>query len=151
MCLQIFFVLSQTFTGISRKIRTSHFLPQRNLKAKNPQLTERAFQAIVRPQLVYAAPVWDPYTQDDIHKTEMVQRSAARRVLGDYSPCSSVSGMLEKLGWRTLEQRSADSRLVLFYKIIDGYVAVPLPSYIIPLTRVSRTSHPLTYSRGYME
>ena len=53
--------------------------------------------------------------------------------------------MIGKLGWRTLEQRRTDSRLVLFYKIIYGYVAIPLPSYVIPLPCASRTSHPLAY------
>ena len=97
---------------------------------------------IVRPQLEYAAPVWDLHTQDDINKIEMVQRRAARWVLNDYSPYSSVSDMLEKHNWPTLEQRRADSRLVLFYKIIYGYVAVPLPTYVIPLSRTSRrTTH----------
>ena len=60
----------------------------------------------------------------------MVQRRAARRVFSDYSPYSSVSDMFEKLGGRTLEQRRADSRLVLFYKLIYGYVAVPLFQHI---------------------
>ena len=73
----------------------------------------------------YASPVWDPHTKDDIQKIESVQRQAAR--------------------WRTLEQRRTDSRLILFYKIIYGYVAIPLPSYAIPLPRASRTSHPLAY------
>ena len=58
---------------------------RRNLKAKNLQLRERAYKAIVRPQLEYAAPVWDPHTQDDINKNEMVQRRAAQWVLNDYS------------------------------------------------------------------
>lgn len=115
------------------------------MKAKNPALREKAYKATVRPQLEYAAPVWDPHTQDDISKIEMVQRRAARWVLGDYSPYSSVSYMLEKLGWRTLEQRRTDARLVLLYKIIYGYVAVPLPGYVIPLARISRTTHPLAY------
>ena len=44
----------------------------------------------------------------------------ARWVLSDYSPYYSVSDMLGRLGWRTLEQRRADSRLVLFYKIVHG-------------------------------
>ena len=71
----------------------------------------------------------------------MVQRWAAQW----------VSDMLEKLGWRTLEQRRADSRLVLFCKIVHEcmYVAVPLPSYVIPLTRISRTSRPLAYRQIY--
>ena len=38
------------------------------------------------PQLEYAAPVWDPYVQEDIQRTKMVQRQAARWVLSDYSP-----------------------------------------------------------------
>ena len=41
---------------------------RRNLKAKNLQLWERAYKAIVRPQLEYAAPVWDPHTKDNINK-----------------------------------------------------------------------------------
>ena len=87
------------------------------------------------------------YSRDweDIKRIESIQRRAARWVLGDYSPYSSVTDMIGKLGWRTLEQRSSDSRLVLFYKIIYGYVAVPLPSYVIPLSSVSRTFHPLAY------
>ena len=118
---------------------------RRNLKTKSTSLRENAYKAIVRPQLEYASPVWDPHTKDDIQKIESVQRRAARWVLGDYSPYSSVTDMIGKLRWRTLEQRRTDSRLILFYKIIYGYVAIPLPSYVIPLPCASRTSHPLAY------
>ena len=80
----------------------------------------------------------------------MVQRRAARWILNDYSPYSSVSNMLEKLNWCTLKQRRAESRLVLFYKIIYGYVAVPLPTYVIPLSRTSRRTTPsLAYRQLY--
>ena len=113
---------------------------RKNLKAPKPSLKVKTYIAIVRSQLEYAAPFWDPHIPEDILKIEMVQRRAAQC---DYSPYSSVSDMLDKLGWRTLEQRRSDSRLVLFYKIIHCYVAVPVPSYVIPLTRISRTSHPL--------
>ena len=126
-------------TRISNTANKSFGFLRRNLKAKNPQLRERAYKAIVRPQLEYAAPVWDPHHQDDILKIEMVQRRAARLVLGDYSPYSSVTDMLGKLRRRT------DLRLVLIYKVVYGYVAVPLPTYVIPLIRTSRTSHPLAY------
>ena len=44
-----------------------------------------------------------------------------------------------------LEQRGTDSRRVLLYKIIYGYVAISLSSYVIPLPRASPTSHPLAY------
>ena len=89
---------------------------RRNLKAKSPELGEVAYKSIVGPLLEYAAPVWDPHIQEDIQRIEMVQRRAARWVLSDYSPSSSVSDMLGRLGWRTLEQQRADSRLVLFCK-----------------------------------
>ena len=118
---------------------------RRNLKATNPALREKAHKAIVPQQLEYAAPVRDSHIQHDISKIEIVQRQAAQWVLGDYSPYSSMSDMLEKLGWRTLKQRHTDAWPVLFYKIVYGYVAVPLPGYVIPLTWISRTSHPLAY------
>ena len=85
-----------------------------------------------RPQLEYAATVWDPYTQDDTQKIEMVQRRAPRWVL-DFSPFASISDMIGRLSWRTLEQRRAGAELILFYKIIYASVAVPLPAFIIPL------------------
>ncbi|MCG8045233.1 MAG: hypothetical protein JAY66_06065 [Candidatus Thiodiazotropha taylori] len=124
--------------------KTLGFL-RRNLKAKRPELREIAYKTIVRPQLEYAAPVWDPYIQEDIKRVEMVQRRAARWVLNDFSTYTSVSDLLGRLGWRTLEQRRADSRLVLFYKIVYGLVAIPLPTYVIPLNRGSRTTHSLAF------
>ena len=53
--------------------------------------------------------------------------------------------MLDRLGWRSLAQRRADARLCLFYKIVHGLVAVPLPDYIIPTHRVSRYCHSMTF------
>ena len=64
-------------TRISNTANKSLGFLRRNLKAKNPQLGERAYKAIVRPQLEYAALVWDPHHQDDILKIEIVQRRAA--------------------------------------------------------------------------
>ena len=122
---------------------------RRNLKAKNPELRELTYKAIVRPQLEYAAPVWDPYIQEDIQRIEMVQRRAARWVLSDYSPYSSVSDMLGRLGWRTLEQRRADSRLVLFYKIVHGLVAIPLlDNSMLGLTIINTRFSPWQWYSG---
>ena len=59
---------------------------RRNLRTQNTLLRENTYKAIVRPQLEYADPVWDPHTKDDINKIESVQRRTAQWVLGDYSP-----------------------------------------------------------------
>ena len=37
-----------------------------------------------------------------------------------YSRYSSVSDMLDVLGWTPLSQRRQEARLILFYKIING-------------------------------
>lgn len=55
----------------------------------------------------------------------------------------------KKTRMRTLKQRHAASRWSFVHKTIYGYVAVPLPSYVIPLTRASRNYHSLAYIHTY--
>ena len=45
---------------------------------------------------------------------------------------SSVIDMLSNLRWRSLENRLIEERLTMFYKIVYGLVAIPLPSYFVP-------------------
>ena len=47
------------------------------------------------------------------HRVEMVQRRAARCVISQYQPQESVTAMIDKLGWDTLEKRSAIARVTL--------------------------------------
>lgn len=77
----------------------------------------------------------------------MVQRRAARWTSCNFDPRASVSDMLEALGWRSLEQRRVDSRLCLFYKIVNHMVAVPLPDYIKPNPRTLRDGHSRTFQQ----
>ena len=93
---------------------------RRNLKATPTMLQEKAYKVIARPKLEYAAPLWVSHIKNDINTIEMVQRRAARWFFCD-STYSSVYDMLVKLGWRTIEQWRADSRLAFFYKIIYEY------------------------------
>ena len=67
----------------------------------------------------------------------MVQRRAARCVLHDFSPLSSVTNMLDRLEWQTLEHRRSCARLTLFFKIVNHHVAVPLPEYLVQPSRIS--------------
>ena len=88
------------------------------------------------------APPCGPYTQTYTRKIDTVQRRAARWTLNRYSTYDSVTEMQSRLGWRALDQRRADARLCLLYKIMNGLVAVPLPTYFQRTT--SRTRHDLS-------
>ena len=98
-----------------------------------------------RPQLEYAAAIRNPHTKDKSNQVEKVQRRAARWVSCNFVRLASVSDMIETLGWRSLQQRRADARLCLFYKIIHGLIALPLPDYIQPNSRISRYCHSMTF------
>ena len=47
----------------------------------------------------------------------------------DYSTYSSVIEMMSNLGWQSLENRRYDARLLMFYKIVYGLVAIPILAY----------------------
>ena len=53
--------------------------------------------------------------------------------------------MIDQLGWRSLEQRRADIRLVFFYKCFHDLVAVDLSKDLIPKTYDSYHSHLYAY------
>ena len=50
---------------------------------QNPSAERNSIQGHCPPQLERGDPVWDHHTQNDVNKIEMVQRRAARWVLGD--------------------------------------------------------------------
>ena len=120
--------------------RTLAFL-RRNLRIKSPKLKTMAYFTLVRPIIEYAAPVWDPYTQRNIYKIEMVQRRAARFVCGRYHNTSSVSEMLQDFEWPSLQQRREMLRLVLFYKIHHNLVIFDTSPYITPALRATQNTH----------
>ena len=48
--------------------------------------------------------------------------------LGRHYRTDSVTAMLDTLGWRSLQQRRADSRLCMLYKIQNGLVRISNPA-----------------------
>ena len=72
---------------------------RRNLQIPQAhQIKANAYKILVRPQVEYASVVWDPFTQANIDKIEMVQRRAARyNVQNNYSRYASVNNMISKL------------------------------------------------------
>ena len=132
----------QEITGKAN--RTLGFV-KRNVKTRNEAVKKLAYKTLVRPQVEYASSVWSPHTDKNIKKIEMIQRRAARWVKNNYSTYDSVTNMLEDLGWRTLENRRIDARLVMFYKIVHCHVAIQIPSYFEKPQRYTRHMHPLSY------
>ena len=112
---------------------------------ERPEGGEAACGALVRPQLGYSAPVWDPSSRDKGLQLEGVQRGAARWATGGCGAGSGVVAVLGLLGWGALGRGRADARLCLFYRVVYGLVAVPLPNYIQPTHRISRYCHSVTY------
>ena len=124
--------------------RTLGFV-RRNIKTRMSKVRETAYNTLVRPQLEYASAVWDPHNKNRISQIEQVQRRAARWTVSNFDRKASVTKIVQDLGWRTLDQRRADARLCLFFKILHGLVAVPLPDYIQHSTRISRYCHSMTF------
>jgi len=95
--------------------------------------------------LEYSSPVWDPYLAKDIQALEKVQRRAARWVMSDYSWSSSVTVMLDHLGWPTLAERRLFAQLSTFYKIVHHLSAPQLLSYYPTTNRLTRQYHSLHF------
>ena len=60
-------------------------------------MNELCYRTLVHPIIEYTSAVWDPFTEDNIRKLEMVQRRAACMVYADYRLTSSVTSMLQQL------------------------------------------------------
>ena len=90
-----------------------------------PAQRDSLHHSLVRSILEYTATIWDPHLLKDIRALEGVQRKAARYVKHDYSRYSSVTTMLQDLGWTSLQDRRRNLRLALFYKVAHELIAVP--------------------------
>ena len=122
---------------------------RRNLPIRNSHAKEIAFKGLVRPILEYCSTVWDP---QDIKKytcnLEMVQRRAARFTLGRFHNLSSSLTEMLQLQWETLVHRRRIARLVMFFKIQHGLVAVPQPLIMTRPPRL-RPGYPHHFLRAH--
>ena len=79
-----------------------------------------------------------------IIKLERVQRRAARYVQNNYHNTSSVTSMIDTLGWPTLAERRLKTRLIMLYKITHALIAIP-NNILIPTDSRTRKSHNQTF------
>ena len=101
--------------------------------AKDTELLQRNIKRHERlPTTHWSTPTWStlplfgtPILKKKYFSLKKCSGQTARWTTSSFDYRSSTTEIVN-LGWRTLEQRRADARLCLFYKI----VAVPLPDYI---------------------
>jgi len=126
--------------NISKKSSNTLNFLRRNLKYCPRNSKETAFFALVRSTVEYSCTIWDPYLKKDVDNLEKIHRRAARFVMNDYKLHSSVTVMLNKLKWPSLEHRRKNQRLTTMFKIVQGLVAVP-SSHLISADSRTRANH----------
>ena len=110
--------------SITKKASKTLGFIRRNLKIGNKKTKETANKALVCPLLEYAAPVWDPYTANEIEALERIQRRAARWVTSRHRQTSCVDSILEQLDWPPLQQGRKKACLEMFYKFHHGLISI---------------------------
>lgn len=75
------------------------------------------YKALVRPQLEYAASVWDPHTATLETALETLQNRSARFIVANYSRTASITSIKSSLDLPTLSNRRKQAHLCLFHKI----------------------------------
>ena len=113
----------------------------RILKKCNSSTKEVAYKTLVRPILEYCSSVWDPYQVGLIEEIDMIQRRAARFVMGTFSRRESVTEMLNKLQWQTLQERRYTIRRGLLSKFRESTFREEMGNILLPPTYISRNDH----------
>ena len=96
---------------------------------------------MVRSLLEYFFPVWDPYKQGDVDKNNKIQRAVARFVTNNYQRKSSVTALIQDLGWTDLQTRRKNFRLTSLYNILNGLFAVSVSDLLTPADERTRGGH----------
>ena len=111
---------SKHIINITKKANGTRGFLQRNINTCPSSIKEICYKLMIRPIIEYASTIWTPHLQKDILKLETIQRRSARFVLNDYARLSSMTSMIQKLGWPTLKQRRDNINIMMLYKIIHN-------------------------------
>ena len=150
------FQFHMIFVGNSNEIRKCNKITKkasktlgllcRTLSQCYKEEKRRAYQALVRPQLEYAAHAWNPYNITTADRVELIKPAAARFFHHDYRHTTSVNNPINMLGWNRLHTRRLVSQLTMFYKIHIHMFNIQIPQLISPATFIGKHDHQLKYA-----
>ena len=75
---------------ISKEANKTLGLLRRTLSSCSKEVKSRVYQALIRPQLEYAAEAWNPYNITTTDRLEHIKRAVARFVHHDYRRTTSI-------------------------------------------------------------
>ena len=133
---------------ITKKANNTTAFLRRNMSTCPRKVKDTCYRTFVRPQVEYAATVWDPYTIDNIKNVKAVQWRAARFVTGDHRYTSSVTAMTENFSWETFQHRRQQAKAIMMYRIVHAMVAIPASPHLQLLCTATR-GHQLKYRVPY--
>ena len=125
-------------TKITNKANSTLGALRRNVRVSSKKIKETAYKTLVRPQLEYCSPLWDPATGVMKNKLEQVQRRSVRWVYNKYQygprhpNAKTPTEMMRELEWVSLETRRRWAKLVLVYKMLNNLVNMSYRSLLIP-------------------
>ena len=61
---------------------------------------------------------------------KLVQRRAARFCHYDYRRTSSVTSMIQNLGWEELQHRREQCKTIMMYRIVNDLIDIPAENYL---------------------
>ena len=121
---------------------------RRNLQQASEETKAQTYFTMVRFNLDYCSTIWSPYQRDQKHQVEMVQRRSAQFVTNRYRNTSSVTDMLDYLGWESHETRRSKLQLIFLNKIVHELIDIPPTDYLTQTNSRTRSAHKYKYTIG---
>ena len=121
----------------SKKATNTLALLRRNISCCPRAIRLTAYKTLIRPQLEYAATVWDNSVKARTTAIEAIQRRAARFITGNYDRRSSVTNMLQELNLEPLKKRRKQAKLTTLFRATHNLIDIP-NTYLEPSSRATR-------------